>query len=109
MQQVLMNLCVNAGDAMPNGGKLVIETRCEKLTDEHVKPHASAKAGEFVVVSVSDTGIGMDKETMQRMFEPFFTTKEEGKGTGLGLSLIYGVVKNHGPLSRGRKDEGVGA
>ncbi|NQU09116.1 MAG: PAS domain S-box protein [Candidatus Abyssubacteria bacterium] len=96
MQQVLMNLCVNASDAMPDGGKLIIETSVETFVEEYANRHTGAKSGSHVCVSVTDTGIGMDKGTLQRIFEPFFTTKEEGKGTGLGLSMIYGVVKNHG-------------
>ncbi|RJP73543.1 MAG: PAS domain S-box protein [Candidatus Abyssobacteria bacterium SURF_17] len=96
VQQVLINLCLNARDAMPSGGKLNIETDHETLTVEQAQRHAEARPGSYVVLSVTDTGVGMDKETVQRIFEPFFTTKEKGKGTGLGLSMVYGVVKNHG-------------
>ncbi len=106
--QVLMNLCVNAGDVMPAGGELTIETDIETLTEEDVKLRKGAQAGSYVCLTVTDTGIGMDRETQQRIFEPFFTTKKEGKGTGLGLSMVYGVVKNHGGLVRVHSDVGRG-
>jgi len=96
LQQMLMNLCVNAADAMMDGGTLVIETGVETLTRDHAKSHMEAKPGSYVTLSVIDTGTGMGDETLERIFEPFFTTKEEGKGTGLGLAMVYGVVRNHG-------------
>jgi PAS domain S-box-containing protein len=96
IQQVLMNLCVNARDAMTDGGNLTIETYEETLTAEQAESHAEAQPGSYIVLSVADSGVGMDRETMKRIFEPFYTTKEKGKGTGLGLSMVYGVVKNHG-------------
>jgi PAS domain S-box-containing protein len=96
LQQVIMNLCVNASDAMSDGGTLTIETDIKTLTEDYVKAHPWAEEGIYVCLSIGDTGVGMDEETRKRIYEPFFTTKEEGKGTGLGLSMVYGVVKNHG-------------
>ena len=96
MQQALMNLCINAADAMPYGGRLSLETSVETLVEDSTRMEMEIAPGPCVVISVSDTGSGMGKETVQRIFEPFYTTKEQGKGTGLGLSMVYGVVKNHG-------------
>lgn len=109
LQQVLMNLCVNARDAMPNGGKLTVETRVETVSAADAKAYPAARPGSYVTLSVTDTGCGMDKETEKRIFEPFFTTKEKGKGTGLGLSMVYGVVKNHGGYVRIFTEPGVGS
>ncbi len=109
IQQVLMNLCVNARDAMPDGGKLIIESGVVVLTDDYVKMHLGAHAGPHVVLSVTDTGIGMDRNTLKRIFEPFFTTKPEGKGTGLGLAMVYGVVKNHGGYVCAYSEPGEGS
>jgi PAS domain S-box-containing protein len=93
--QVLLNLTVNARDAMPTGGELVIETSKIIVDEEYCRWHPDAKPGNYIVITVTDTGIGIDKEIVRKIFEPFFTTKKAGEGTGLGLSVVYGIVKQH--------------
>jgi PAS domain S-box-containing protein len=108
LEQVIMNLVVNAKDAMPTGGRILIQTSEEEL-DAVRREHSLIQPGSYILLSVSDTGTGMDKETQSRIFEPFFTTKEKGKGTGLGLSTVYGIVKQSGGYIFAHSELGSGS
>ena len=108
IHQVLLNLCVNARDAMPNGGTLAILAENARFEEPQVRRHAGVKAGPFVVLRVVDTGTGIPPELLERIFEPFFTTKEPGKGTGLGLATVRGILKNHGGFVEVKSEVGKG-
>jgi signal transduction histidine kinase/ActR/RegA family two-component response regulator len=109
MHQVLINLATNARDAMMQGGQLTIATRCGRMDKRFVSTHGFGRPGEYGIISVSDTGAGMERKIRERIFEPFYTTKETGKGTGLGLSIVYGIVKQHKGYIKVDSEQGRGS
>ena len=108
IEQVILNLYVNAWQAMPGGGDLYLQSENDSLDEDHVKP-LGIEPGRYVKLSITDTGVGMDEATKQRIFDPFFTTKEMGRGTGLGLASVYGIIKNHGGIIDVNSQKGEGA
>lgn len=108
IEQLLLNLCINARDAMPGGGRLIVETQKICVDELFCRTHSEATPGKYALLSVSDTGIGMDAQTQEKIFEPFFTTKELSRGTGLGLSTVYGIIKRHGGFITVQSEVGRG-
>jgi len=109
VEQVLINLVINASDAMPGGGSLSVTSRAVRLDDEFVRHHPGSTPGRFIALEVRDSGVGMPPDVLSRIFEPFFTTKPQGKGTGLGLSMVYGIVKQSGGYVSVTSEPGVGS
>jgi signal transduction histidine kinase len=109
IEQVLMNLVTNACDAMPEGGMVTISTERVEFDEDYVRSHGYGEAGPYVLITVSDSGVGMDEKTREKIFEPFFTTKKTGKGTGLGLSIVYGIVKEHNGHVNVQSEPGKGS
>ncbi|HAX76879.1 MAG TPA: hypothetical protein DCY88_13815 [Cyanobacteria bacterium UBA11372] len=109
LHQVLMNLCVNAGDAMPDGGTLDLSAENILIDENYARMNLNAQVGSYVVITISDTGVGISGEVLERIFDPFFTTKEVGKGTGLGLSTVLGIVKSHGGFVNVTSEVGLGS
>jgi len=108
IEQVLLNLAINAQHAMPSGGQILIETSNVSLSDEYVRSHLGAKPGKYVLLTFSDTGSGISPEVLDRVFEPFFTTKANGEGTGLGLAMVHGIISRHGGYIRCYSEPGIG-
>jgi CheY-like chemotaxis protein len=108
LDQIFMNLCINSRDAMPNGGRLTIETEQVLINGEYAAVHPWAKKGRYILVTVTDTGTGMPSDVVERVFEPFFTTKGPQAGTGLGLAVAYGIVRQHGGMMHCYSEVGVG-
>jgi CheY-like chemotaxis protein len=109
IEQAIINLATNSRDAMPKGGLLIIETGVEAIDDTYITSHGYRKAGEYALLSITDSGTGMSETTRERMFEPFFSTKEPGKGTGLGLSMVYGSIKQHDGFVEVMSESGEGS
>ena len=108
LEQCLLNLCINARDAMPEGGEILIEIENRHIEEDYARSHLEAHTGEYVVLTVSDTGVGMTPEVKQRIFEPFFTTKGDRGGTGMGLATLYGTIKNHNGFINVYSEQGIG-
>jgi CheY-like chemotaxis protein len=108
LEQCFLNLCINARDAMPSGGELLIELENRHIEEGYSRSHLEAQTGDYVVLTVSDSGVGMTPEVQERIFEPFFTTKGDHGGTGMGLATLYGIVKNHKGFINVYSEKGVG-
>lgn len=109
IDQILANICINAKDAMPTGGKITLQTRSVKIDQEYCDRHHGFQAGEFICLSISDNGLGMDRETREKIFEPFFSTKKVNEGTGLGLATVYGIIKQNNGFINIYSEQGIGS